>query len=279
MSAHESKPIAVIVKPEEGIESNPFLPAGTGNAGVVLSGIGGWELGLQSAGWNISYSAETDHAKREILARHVPWTIYDNVTSVDQDVRNGLYVTGGLPSHECQGQLWEACAHGIYQSEARWVVVETVHTMLGHDRWPGAMGRLQRDLHDMGYTTLWIGTAFGSKVPTVRWVRIMVIGWPMGWGIPTALSALHAQVVLLNDLEVAIDSKYRLMHADEHPHEWMTCMGYPAHWMTDQDKRAEHLAVTSCPMAAHFIGNVLKRADRELTLTVGDTIDFQLRRG
>lgn len=278
MSEQALHPTCTVVRPELSEQGSPFLPPGSSQAGVVLSGIGGWELGLHRAGWDILYSAESDAGKRDILSRHASWPIYETLSAVQCSVRNGLYIVGGLPSHECEGELWKSCVQGIYQSEARWVIVETVHTVLGHTVWPGAMGRLQHDLHNLGYTTLWIGTAFGNKFPTVRWIRLMMIGFPMGWGIPTALSALHSQVVLVNDLEVAAKASYLLMHADQHPHQWMTCMGYTEDWMNEHDDRNTYLSVTSCPMVTEVVGGIIMKADKELTLTVGDSAEFKLRR-
>jgi len=260
------------------VSDAPYLEPGNKTAGVLLSGIGGWELGLQRGGWDLAYSAESDMAKREILGRHFTAPVYSDIALIDQPVYNGLCVVGGLPSHECKGPVWDACVETLYRSEARWVVVETVHTLLGHTVWPGAFGRLQRDLHDLGYTTMWFGVAFGNKLPTVRWVRLIILGFPMGWGIPAELSSLHAQVVLFNDLQIAGGAKYMLAHADNDPQGWMECMGYPADWMTTEDDQVGCMSVTSCPQVTEFVGTVIAKADQVLTLTVGDNGAFQLRR-
>lgn len=249
-----------------------YLDHGTRHAGVVLSGIGGWEEGLARAGWQIIFSAERDEQKRaHLAARRSGVVCYDSVASVSTSLRHGLYVMGGLPEHSCQGGVWQNCMDVLDRVDPRWVVIETVHTVFA-EAWPGAWGRLQRDLADRSYSTMWVGTLFASADPPVRWARVIVIGWPLGCGIPDSLSMMHGRVMIVGNVDVALSSRLGQVYARQDTLAWQQAVGFD----TSQAFTYEQLEASSVPAVTYHIGKALFSADEHLSLMVG-TVDDTVR--
>lgn len=240
-----------------------FLPPCSKQVGVVLSGIGGWEIGLANAGWDIAYSAENDPGKLEVLRRNCLHSVTSWMPT--SHIADGLFVIGGLPEHSAQGALWESCMSALRASRARWVILETVHTVMREKVWPGSIGRIQKDFHDAGYTALWFIVIYGCKDPVIRWTRLVVVGWPMGQSIPIQLSQYHGQAVLLNDVEVGV----RVQRGQTYPRQdisaWMEHIGFPEGWLADREPKEEYLTVATLPCVATNIGRMILNADQYMT--------------
>lgn len=231
-------------------------------ASVILSGIGGWEVGLMEAGWEMQTSTENDVGKLDVLRRNFRHSVISCMP--ESPVRDGLFVIGGLPEHSCEGPFWDSCMQAVVNSEARWVVLETVHTVLRTNPWPGAMGRIQKDFHDAGYTTLWCIVIYGCREPVIRWSRLIVIGWPMGWGIPSQLSTCHAQALLMNDVEMAVNVQRGQTYPRHAIPEWTKSIGFPAQWLQVDERQEEYLTVATVPTVATNIGRMILSADQYL---------------
>ena len=249
------------------LHSDPFLPPCSKKAGVVLSGIGGWELGLQEAGWDIAFSAELDLDKQRILTRNFNHPVFSSACHAEKlgAVPDGLFVIGGLPEHSCNSPMWTDCMHALAQSKARWVILETVHTVMREHAWPGAIGRIQRDLHDLGYVTLWFMVIYGCKDPVIRWARLMVVGWPMGRSIPIQLSQCHGQAVLMNDIEMGVNSHRGQTYPGHDIPRWMDTIGFPDGWLHEDEPRKDFLTVATIPTVAINIGRMILSADEYTT--------------
>lgn len=246
--------------------STQFIHPCRRNTSVILSGIGGWEVGLTAAGWEMQTSTENDAGKLDVLRRNVGHTVLPCMP--ESPVHDGLFVIGGLPEHSCEGTLWDSCMQAVIDSQARWVVLETVHTVLRTQPWPGAIGRIQKDFHDAGYTTLWCIVIYGCREPVIRWARLMVVGWPMGWGIPTQLSMCHAQALLMNDVEMAVNVQRGQTYPRHNSSAWMEKIGFPAHWLLHDELRTEYLTVATVPTVATNIGRMILSADQYMTQLV-----------
>lgn len=243
--------------------SEPFLPQCSKQAGVVLSGIGGWEIGLTAAGWDIAYSAENDPGKIEVLRRNFNHSVTSWMPK--SHIENGLFVIGGLPEHSCMGQLWDNCMQALAASRARWVILETVHTVMREKVWPGSIGRIQKDLYDAGYTTLWFVVLYGCKDPVIRWTRLIVIGYPMGCGIPVQLSQCHGQAVLMNDIEMSVNVQCGQTYPRHSLSAWMEQIGFPETWLSDREPKEDYLTVATLPAVAMNIGRMILSADQYMT--------------
>lgn len=131
--------------------------------GSLFAGIGGFDLGLELAGWQCAWQVEADAACRSVLRRHFPGVpIYEDVREVGSDLEPVDLVCGGFPCQDVSvagrraglagarsGLWWEF--HRVLAALApRWVLVENVAGLLssngGRD-----MGAILGGLAELGY--------------------------------------------------------------------------------------------------------------------------------
>lgn len=155
-------------------------------AGSYFSGIGGLDLGMDLAGWDVKWQVENDPFCIEILKRRWP------DTKRYQDVRRKFIpesvdlLFGGFP---CQPSstaglqlgtkdprwLWPHFLNGINQLRPKWVLIENVQGL----RTKG-LGTVLQGLADCGYDAEWDcipAASFGA--PHLRY-RIFIVAYPCG---------------------------------------------------------------------------------------------------
>jgi DNA (cytosine-5)-methyltransferase 1 len=134
--------------------------------GSLFSGIGGFDLGFERAGFAITWQVEIDPFCRAVLAKHWPSVRrYDDVRTVGSDLRAVDVICGGFPCqpHSVAGRrqgstderdLWGEFARIIREVRPRWVVAENVPGLLSSES-GRFFGRVLRDLAESGYDAEW----------------------------------------------------------------------------------------------------------------------------
>jgi site-specific DNA-cytosine methylase len=257
------------------IERNPVTgPAiGSGRAGVLLSGIGGWEVGLEMAGWQVDWSCEQDAGKRALLERASPRPCYQHSADAARSASvlpDGLLVIGGLQDHSMEDHTWHDCLAVIDRTRPRWVVLETVHTIM-LNRWPQSFTKASTALHSRGYTTLWFFAALGSQTPNARWTRLFIVGWPIGTGIPSNFARMHGQVLSAGDRSIALNGRLGQVYPDESNLVWTSAWGFPDQWIRDDEPWDEWLRISSAPRVTAAVAQSILLADQDLMKLLEDS--------
>ena len=178
--------------------------------GSLFSGIGGLELGLERAGWDIVWQSEIDPYASRVLARHWPDTPnLGDIRDIDwQTVDRVDLVCGGYP---CQPfslagvrrgdtdprHLWPHFADALRHLRPRWALLENVpgHLSLG-------FGRVLGDLAALGYDAEWTcipAAAVGA--PHLRY-RVFVVAHAHSEGEPgEPVDALTRSGVMVPDAD------------------------------------------------------------------------------
>lgn len=158
-------------------------------AGTLFSGIGGIDLGLERAGFEIVWQVEKDERRRAVLARHWPTARrYGDVAEVTAAQLGPVdIIAGGFPCTDLssagrragiEGEhsgLWAHFARLVGELRPRYVLVENTPGLLVR-----GMGRVVGDLAGLGYDAEWDclpAAAFGA--PQLR-ARIWILAYPCG---------------------------------------------------------------------------------------------------
>lgn len=153
--------------------------------GSLFSGIGGMDLGLARAGFQIRWQVEIDDYCRRILTKHWPDVPkYTDVRTLTGDELEPVnLIAGGFPCQpvslagQRRGQdderwLWPHFARLLRVVRPRYVIVENVPGLLGR-----GMGDVLGDLAALGYDAEWESlpaAAFGA--PHLRW-RVFIVAY------------------------------------------------------------------------------------------------------
>lgn len=131
--------------------------------GSLFSGIGGFDLGLERAGFRVRWQVEIDPWCRRVLAKHWPdVTRYSDVHTVGaQELERVDCICGGFPCQPVsvagrqQGErdarwLWPQFARIVRTLRPRVVIVENVPGLFVR-----GFGRIVGDLAECGYDAEW----------------------------------------------------------------------------------------------------------------------------
>jgi len=140
----------------------------------LFSGIGGFSLGLERAGFETVAFCEIEDYPRKVLAKHWPGVpIYGDVRTLTAErlAADGItgidVITGGFPCQDLsvagkqagmgegtRSGLWSEIARLIGELRPRYAIVENVTALLSGDRgrW---FGRVLGDLAALGYDAEW----------------------------------------------------------------------------------------------------------------------------
>ncbi len=134
----------------------------------LFSGIGGFSLGLERAGFETVAFCEIDPVCRGLLAHHWPEVpCYDDITTLTAErlAADGISVDaicGGFPCQDLsfagkgaglageRSGLWREYARLIRELRPRVVIVENVSALLGR-----GLGDVLGDLSEIGYDVVW----------------------------------------------------------------------------------------------------------------------------
>jgi DNA (cytosine-5)-methyltransferase 1 len=130
----------------------------------LFSGIGGFDLAAEWAGWQNLFHCEWNPFAQKILNYHFPNSIsYNDITKTDFTIHRGQVdiLTGGFPCQpfssagkrlgkEDERHLWPEMLRTIREIQPSWVVGENVR---GLTNWNGGMvfDEVQFDLENQGY--------------------------------------------------------------------------------------------------------------------------------
>ena len=135
--------------------------------GDLFSGIGGFSLGGEMAGWETAFHCEVNPWSHRVLGYHFPKsTIYADITKTDFTIWRGRIdvLTGGFPCQPFSAagkrkgtaderHLWPEMLRAIREISPRWIVGENVRGLVN---WDGGLvfEQVQADLEAEGYEVL-----------------------------------------------------------------------------------------------------------------------------
>ena len=143
--------------------------------GSLFAGIGGFDLGLERAGFEIAWQVEIDPYCQRVLAKHWPNVQrYGDIRSIDwATVPRVDLLCGGFPCQDLsftgkragidgeRSGLWSEYVRAIRALRPRYILVENVPGLLTN----AYMGRVLGDLAASGYDAEWDclpASAFGA---------------------------------------------------------------------------------------------------------------------
>lgn len=154
--------------------------------GSLFSGIGGFDLGFERAGFEIRFQVEIDPFCRAVLAKHWPDVRrYDDVRTVGSELEWVDVLCGGFPCQDVsesgkrlgidgpRSGLWREMARLAGELRPRYVVVENVPGLL-----LGGIECVVGDLAELGYDAEW------TTLSACRWgaphtrERVFIVAYP-----------------------------------------------------------------------------------------------------
>jgi DNA (cytosine-5)-methyltransferase 1 len=135
--------------------------------GSLFSGIGGFDLAAEWAGWENVFHCEWNEFGQKVLKYHFPQSItYNDITKTDFTIHKGQIdvLTGGFPCQPYSSagkrlgtadnrHLWPEMLRAIREIQPRWIVGENVR---GLTNWNGGMvfDEVQLNLETEGYEVI-----------------------------------------------------------------------------------------------------------------------------
>lgn len=159
--------------------------------GSLFAGIGGFDLGMERAGFTIAWQVENDPYCQRVLAKHWPNAKrYGDITTIDWGAVEPVdVICGGFPCQDisiagkgaglagARSGLWREYAKAIQVLKPAWVIIENVPAL----RFRGLEQVLQ-DLSTSGYDAEWdylpTGILYGHKRE-----RFLCVAYPAGKGL------------------------------------------------------------------------------------------------
>ena len=156
--------------------------------GSLFAGIGGFDLGLERAGFEIAWQVEIDPYCQRVLAKHWPNVQrYGDIRAIDwATVPRVDMLCGGFPCQDLsfagkragidgeRSGLWSEYVRAIRALRPRYIIVENVPGLLTNEY----MGRVLGDLAHSGYDAEWDclpAGVFGAQ----HWRnRVWVLAYP-----------------------------------------------------------------------------------------------------
>ena len=176
--------------------------------GSLFTGIGGFDLGLERAGWECAWQVEADAKCRQVLRRHWPDVpIYDDVRTVGDDLEPVDLICGGFPcqnistaraggQEDLEGDksgLWWQFSRVVRELRPRFVIVENVAF-----RWRRWVPDVRSDLAGNGYASVPLELRARTFGADHERPRVFVVA--DADGDCESLLALHEEVARLRPL-------------------------------------------------------------------------------
>lgn len=132
--------------------------------GSLFAGIGGFDLGLERAGWTSTWQVEIDPFCRTVLAKHWPDVPrFEDVTQVtSKELAPVDLICGGFPCQDisvagkgaglagARSGLWREFARLIREIRPTWVLAENVPALRSR-----GLGTVLQDIDALGYDAEW----------------------------------------------------------------------------------------------------------------------------
>lgn len=158
--------------------------------GLLFSGIGGFDLGFERAGFDIAWQVEFDPFCQSILKKHWPNAkLYSDIREVKTDELQRVDVLcGGFPcqpvsvsgkrkGREDERWLWPEFARIVRGLRPRYVVVENVPGLLTVDG-GRLFGAILSDLAACGYDAEWQVLSAAALGAWHRRDRLFIVAYP-----------------------------------------------------------------------------------------------------
>lgn len=156
----------------------------------LFSGIGGFSLGLEKAGFETKAFCEIDEDCREVLRNHWPDVpVYENVKKMSLPAGFADVITGGFPCQDfsCAGKqagikgersgLWYEMRRIISEVRPKFAIMENVPNFLSGER--GAwFGEFLGSLAEIGYDAEWSCVSAGAVGKAHLRERVWIIAHP-----------------------------------------------------------------------------------------------------
>ena len=163
--------------------------------GSLFSGIGGFDLGLERAGFTIKWQVENDPYCNRVLGKHWPDVVrYGDIRDVDWGTVEPVdLVCGGFPCQDLsfsgkragitgeRSGLWSEYVRCICTLRPRYIFVENVPGLLAN----AAMGRVLGDLAESGYDAEWRVLSAGQFGAPMLRERVWILAYSNGNGLET----------------------------------------------------------------------------------------------
>ena len=166
----------------------------------LFSGIGGFALGLEAAGFKTAAFCEIDDYAQKVLKKNWPRVpIYDDVRRITADrlVSDGIRVdviTGGFPCQDIstagtksgldgkRSGLWSECARLLGDVRPRYAIFENVTNLLAGDRgdW---FKRVLWDISSVGYDAEWHCIPASAIGAHHHRDRVWIVAYPSSEGL------------------------------------------------------------------------------------------------
>ena len=179
----------------------------------LFSGIGGFALGLEAAGFKTAAFCEIDDYAQKVLKKNWPGVpIYDDVRRITADrlISDGIEVdviTGGFPCqdisvagsqkgiHAERSGLWSECARLLGDVRPRYAIFENVTNLLTGDGgdW---FKRVLWDISSVGYDAEWHCIPASAIGAHHHRDRVRIVAYPNVCKQPIGLDASELERVL-----------------------------------------------------------------------------------
>jgi len=166
----------------------------------LFSGLGGFSLGLERAGFETVAFCEIEEFPRKVLAKHWPGIpIYEDVRELTAGrlAADGIHIdviAGGFPCQDIsiagskagiEGEksgLWKEFSRLIGEIRPRYAIMENVSNLLSGDygRWFGA---ILRDLATLGYDAEWHCIPASELGANHHRDRVWIVSYPERKGL------------------------------------------------------------------------------------------------
>lgn len=184
--------------------------------GSLFSGIGGMDIGLERAGWQLVWNSEIKPLACQVLRDRWPGVPnIGDITLIEAEnewsaISRVDLIAGGFPCPDLshahtstvngaraglagpQSGMWTYFARAVEELEPKWVIVENV------DTWRSWVPTVRSDLSRYGYASLSLELSAGTFGAPHRRPRHFVVAHAHGDSEP--LLAIHAEVVKLRPI-------------------------------------------------------------------------------
>jgi DNA (cytosine-5)-methyltransferase 1 len=156
--------------------------------GSLFSGIGGFDLGLERAGFEIKWQVEIDEYARRVLAKHWPdIPKYGDIRAIDWSTVEPVdLLCGGFPCQDLsyagkragidgeRSGLWSEYLRAICTLRPRFILVENVPGLLTN----AYLGRVLGELATCGFDAEWHCIPASSIGAIHRRDRVFILAYP-----------------------------------------------------------------------------------------------------
>lgn len=239
----------------------------------LFSGIGGFSLGLERAGFKTVAFCEIEEFPRKVLKKHWPDVpIYEDVRNVTRErlVSDGIgridVITGGFPCQDLsvagkqkgieaeRSGLWSELCRIIGDVRPRYAIVENVTALISGDngRW---FGKVLGDLAEIGYDAEWHCIPASELGAHHHRDRVWIIAYP------------HSQGLQERQLLRRIPEEARRYDDGENPPLGGSRFAVPEvvrgiHGIPDRTHRLKGLGNAVVPQIPELIGRAIMEAEQ-----------------